>query len=373
MLTRLRMGWAGGTTLSALLLALACSGSSVRNRDESGGSAGEEGTGATGSGLTGSGATGAVASDATGSGATGSGATGAIASGATGSGAMGAMSATGGTSGAPPDEICGDGGCIGGSNGTAITPPGPVLCGGVECEAPLACCLATQRCFDPTLDAEACAPPAPDDDPWGRPTCSSNADCDAGYFCQIESGLCQGTGHCHPIDNCGGCSDSGTGFCKVCGCDGNTYANFQTACLARTNVVSVSGGGCGETVMSGGGGSSAGVRTHKLCAVDSNCGADETCCTITGFCYPTSDPDQCRIPPEGTRLPCTSDAQCADYEYCFGEGCSGPGGCKSLGSQEDCGVTLEPVCGCDGVSYTSAACAATRGVRVASEGECAEE
>jgi hypothetical protein len=37
---------------------------------------------------------------------------------------------------------------------------------------------------------------------------------------------------------------------------------------------------------------------------------------------------------------------------------------------EDCGIRLEPVCGCNGVTYTSAACAYADGVRIASEGEC---
>jgi hypothetical protein len=43
----------------------------------------------------------------------------------------------------------------------------------------------------------------------------------------------------------------------------------------------------------------------------------------------------------------------------------------SYGSQGDCGVRLEPVCGCNGVSYTSAACASTEGVRVEALGMCA--
>lgn len=353
----------------AVAVAVACGGSSARKTNdqaEDGGTSGgatpdnaggsDPGTGATGDGATGSGAAGAG-----GSGVAGAGATGAV----TGSGATGAV-ASGGAGG----NGAGPGGSVAGSQGVPIDPPGPVVCGGVECDAPLACCLATQLCFDPSVDADACPPPEQDADPWGRPTCGSNADCDSGYFCQLENGLCQGTGHCHPIDNCGGCLDGGAGTCKVCGCDGNTYLNSQTACLARTNVVGWGGAGCGETVTSGGGGSGGEIREHTLCAVDSHCEADDKCCSITGLCYPASDPDQCRLPPEGTRAPCTSNAQCASYEYCRGEGCSGPGGCVSLGSQSECGVTLEPVCGCDAVTYTSAACAASRGVRIANTGEC---
>jgi hypothetical protein len=344
------------SSVCVLALALGCSGSSKRHEAD-----GEGGTGGT---LAGSGASGG--GGASGSGAAGGGG-GASGSGATGSGATAATPGGGGTAGEPG---CGSRGCIGGGQGMPIDPPGPVLCGGVECEAPMACCLSTQSCFDPTLDIESCAPPEQDEDPWGRPVCSSNADCELGFFCQIDSGLCQGTGHCHPIDNCGGCFGEDSDFCQVCGCDGNTYPNQQTACLAQTNVVSVSGGGCGETVQTGGGGSSAGVREFTLCAIDENCAAGQSCCAITGFCYETSDPDRCRVPPEGTRLPCTANEHCNDYEYCLGEGCDGPGGCVSFGSEEDCGVTFELVCGCDGVTYTSPACAASRGVRVATEGEC---
>ncbi len=69
-------------------------------------------------------------------------------------------------------------------------------------------------------------------------------------------------------------------------------------------------------------------------------------------------------------LPANSD-ECYPYEYCAGEGCEGPGG-SVRSSDDDCGVTLKPVCGCDGTSYTSAACARDRGVRIEHPGECSE-
>lgn len=272
-------------------------------------------------------------------------------------------------------ETCGSGGCIPDSNAPPVTPPGPVLCGGVLCAAPRACCLSTSQCYDPTTNPDACARPAPDNDLWGRPTCASNAQCGARQFCIIDSGFCQGTGHCNPIGNCGSCSASGS-TCRVCGCDGNTYPNIQTACLASATMVSIWGAGCGETIDTDGGRGAGGAsdggapRLVTLCGSSNDCKAGELCCPITGLCYPTSDPDQCRMPPPGTRFPCTSDAQCNSSEYCSGDGCSGPGGCVVMGSQGDCGVTFEPVCGCDGTTYTSAACASVRGVRVASKGQC---
>ena len=79
------------------------------------------------------------------------------------------------------------------------------------------------------------------------------------------------------------------------------------------------------------------------------------------------------MPPEGTRYPCTADDQCfPEYEFCAGPSCSGPGGCVAFDEESDCGIRLEPVCGCNRVTYTSTACAWAEGVRVAYEGTCAD-
>ena len=297
---------------------------------------------------------------------------GSAAGGAAGAGAAGAGAAGAGFGGAAV------GGAFGaGTDGAGpIDPPGPRLCGGHECPQGQACCLATSACFDPLADPGACAPPPPDNDPQGRKPCSSNAHCAANEFCMSEDGrICQTSGHCQPIDNCGFCS-GGLEACKVCGCDGNTYPDTQTACRAGTNtLMSYHGAGCGETIDVGGGGGGGRGPAPPLrvtpCGTDANCPSGQICCAITAICYPADDPARCRPTPPGTRFPCTADDQCFQgAEYCKGDGCTGPGGCVSLGSQGDCGVTLEPVCGCDGVTYTSAACASTRGVRVAATGQC---
>jgi hypothetical protein len=257
-----------------------------------------------------------------------------------------------------------------------IDPPGPVFCGGVECNAPESCCLTNQVCFDPSRNPEECPEPPPDDDLWGRKPCSSNVHCAEKEFCAIEDGTCFGIGHCQPISNCGGCFSDGN-YCRVCGCDGNTYPDQQTACLARTSTVSITSAGCGETVMEGGGGAagasgSSGMgRLVTPCGADEQCPTGELCCPTRHLCYPEDTPYLCEEPPEGTNAPCLTNADCRAYEYCWGEDCESPGGCVSVGGMSaDCGVTLEPVCGCDGTSYTSAACADSRGIRVAYDGEC---
>jgi hypothetical protein len=285
-----------------------------------------------------------------------------VGAGATGAGSGGV--ATGGVSGGSfPD----------GSSGGRIDPPGPPLCGGRECAPGQACCMTTGQCFDPASDPAACAAPSPDGDPQGRKPCASNAHCEANEFCMnAGSAICQSSGHCQPIGNCGYCAGE-PGQCRVCGCDGNTYPDVQTACRAGARVLPYHGGGCGEAIDYGGGAAGNGtVPPLRVtpCGTDANCPSGQRCCAITALCYPPEEPGRCVPPPPGTRFPCTADDQCfPGSEFCSGEGCSGPGGCVER-NREDCGVTLEPVCGCDGTTYTSAACASMRGVRVASQGAC---
>ncbi|HEU5073266.1 MAG TPA: hypothetical protein VFU02_03820 [Polyangiaceae bacterium] len=366
-----------GFGIVGLLLAVvpACGGSSTKDAPAAGGAGGMS-DGGDAAAVGGSGAEtnpGAGAIGGTGAGGTGNGGTGA-----------GGTNGEGGSGGGS----CGRGGCIlptGDSD--PIDPPGPVYCGGVQCAESEVCCLTERVCFDPERDADACPEPPPDDDTWGRKACASNAHCGDKEFCSTDGG-CTGVGHCQPISNCGQCF-SDDNYCRVCGCDGNTYPDQQTACLARTSTVAVNAAGCGETVTEGGGGfAGAGgaggsggggggpemVRVLTPCANDAQCPDEQLCCTLRNLCYPADTPYLCEEPPAGTTAPCLTDADCRAGEYCWGDGCTAPGGCVDVGDMaEDCGVTLDPVCGCDGTSYTSAACADQRGVRIASDGECADE
>jgi hypothetical protein len=295
-----------------------------------------------------------------------------------GGSSAGGSSAGGSSAGVSPSG--GSSGARGGSSGAGpIEPPGPSFCGGKPCDPPLACCMATGECFDPLRDVSACATPEPDDDPQGRKACASSAQCAAGEFCMLDGQLCLGTGHCQPIDNCGECGGGDPSApdnpCRFCGCDGNTYPNVQTACRAGVSAApGTQGTGCGETGMEGGAGSSSlPPRTYTACGQDAHCPTGSFCCTLNARCYVEADRDICVPPPPGTRIACKTTENCGDNEYCQGEGCTAPGGCVYSGSGPgDCGVTLEPVCGCDGVSYTSAACADQEGVRVSHEGECGD-
>lgn len=287
-----------------------------------------------------------------------------------------AGSDTGGSVGASP----GSGGAVsgagprGGSAGTLVPPPGTVYCGGEPCDAPLSCCMSTGRCFDPQSDADACATPDdPDGDPDGRRPCAANSQCGLGEFCMLDGLSCQGTGHCQPTGDCGSCSGSNnepSPACRVCGCDGNTYPSQQDACRAGANALWTQVG-CGEPATEGGAGaSSIPMRTYVPCGHDGQCPSGNFCCAIDSRCHAEADREICVPPPPGARFACRTTADCGDREYCSGEGCDARGGCVQLVTDEDCGVIIDAVCGCDGTSYTSAACASSRGVRVAHEGQC---
>lgn len=267
--------------------------------------------------------------------------------------------------------VCGPGGCVVEPFVDKIPPPGPQYCGGVECAAGEQCCQTSSTCFDPATHPEDCLAPPDDQDEHGRKTCASNADCESFEFCRADNRqMCQGAGHCMPVANCGGCGvgpdgktqSPGLAECIVCGCDGNTYPDFQTACAAGVNTTTVPGA-CGVPTTIGGAGAGGAAQTATPCGTDDNCGAFERCCAITGLCYVESDPGRCQVPPPGSSYPCSSNDQCGPSEYCLGEGCSGPGGCVPRDT-DDCGIRLEPVCGCDNVTYTSEACASHEGVRV---------
>lgn len=357
-----------GFSVVTLCFVVACGGSSERT-GSSPGEGGTSGTAGTSPATGGTSTSGTSTSGGSTSAGSDNGAAPGSSGGGTGGGGSTSVPSTGGASGSDSsDETCGPGGCVAGtSNASPIEPPGPVRCGDVACASGEVCCLSTSQCVDPE-DAEACPRPSDDGDLYGRAPCSSNAQCKSGEFCQLDNlTLCQGTGHCMPIGNCGRCNGPWES-CAVCACDGNTYPNRQTACLAGTNVAPV-GAGCGEAMTVGGGGSGGAPTTIVPCGSDDDCGADEACCALTRLCYPTAEPGHCGLPPDGTTFPCLTNDDCPGNEYCWAETCDGPGGCKSR-SNDDCGVILDPACGCDGVTYTNASCAATRGVRVAHDGTC---
>jgi hypothetical protein len=247
----------------------------------------------------------------------------------------------------------------GDATGSTGGEPTTVMCGAHACASGEACCMTTAQCYDPVAAPEACPTPDMPPNPQGQSACSSSAQCAPDEFCNPgTASLCLTQGYCTPKANCG--SSSGGSFC---GCDGVTYPDIQTACLAGVHVIGF--GACGAQGEGGGSPTSPVV----YCGNADVCPDGQDCCAITGKCYDPAEPGLCAYPPPGASLPCLENADCPSTAYCKREGCDGPGGCFSL--EPSCPGDLDPVCGCDGKTYVNAQCAGASATSVAHEGECA--
>jgi hypothetical protein len=245
---------------------------------------------------------------------------------------------------------------------TDTIPSGAVRCGGAGamCGGREQCCLVTGVCFDPTSSPNTCTP-------VGTSTpgaCGSNADCRADEYCVPDRRptSCVGSGRCQSRTNCGECRGSN---CSVCGCDGNTYPNLQTACSAGVVIAAL--GACGANP-----GADAGVgRTPRIgCGSSRDCPSSMSCCRITGVCIPADCPECCAVPPGESTTMCRRDSDCNEvWQYCAGDGCSSLGACVSRSSSACPGI-VAPVCGCDGQTYLSRCYAEVAGVRVSRDGSC---
>ena len=142
--------------------------------------------------------------------------------------------------------------------------------------------------------------------PTGK-DCKDNGNCDRAQYCQKRAGKCAGPGKCVVRPQL--CPEI---YDPVCGCDNRTYSN---ACFAATVGVNVK---------------------HA------------------GVC-------------EGT---CTTNAQCDKDQYCAKQTgkCGGPGLCMSR--PQACLMIYDPVCGCDGKTYSNFCVAASAGENVKSLDEC---
>ncbi len=153
---------------------------------------------------------------------------------------------------------------------------------------------------------------------------SGAGECATGQFCRFEledaCGDDELPGTCEAMPQ--SCPDN---IDPVCGCDGTTYDNECNASAAGVSVASV--GECEEDSSAECGGLSG-----------AECGEGEYCN------YPV-------------------DAMCGAAD--------GTGVCETM--PEGCTAEFDPVCGCDGTTYSNECSAAAAGVSVASLGACEEQ
>lgn len=83
-----------------------------------------------------------------------------------------------------------------------------------------------------------------------------------------------------------------------------------------------------------------------------------------------SDSDIAMVgPTDGPAMgPCATNADCPARSYCEGTGCGTSGLCRAR--PETCATLYDPVCGCDGRTYSNPCDAAGNGVRASRRGEC---
>ncbi len=145
--------------------------------------------------------------------------------------------------------------------------------------------------------------------------CKTNETCELAYFCDKPEGHCQSKGSCKAKPEV--CSDN---YSPVCGCDGQTYSNSCYA--ARSGVSIMSQGECVSK-----------SKDKRKCSSNNDCGAGYFCGKKAGAC---DKKGECQVKPEV------------------------------------CTQVYDPVCGCNGRTYSNLCSANAVGENVQHEGECSE-
>lgn len=203
--------------------------------------------------------------------------------------------------------------------------------------------------------------PFPTSTPAG---CSLVHPCAPGQFCELPNGVCAtdlDSGLCAEVPNaCFGVDE------PVCGCDGLTYAN---ECLRRAGRVSQAhSGACPSSECFDPCDCYATRRFVAPCTLE--------CATCGNFwtCEQSHCLEHCgMVPSDVCNVLCSRNEQCTSDTYCekpVGE-CDGLGACQQR--PRVCPAIEDPVCGCDGRTYSNGCYAGWDGVAIAHRGPCQRE
>lgn len=219
--------------------------------------------------------------------------------------------------------------------------------------------------------------------------CQSNKHCSWWQYCRTQPGDCDGIGQCAFRPQA--CLDV---YNPVCGCDGETYPNACYAAMAGVSLaygdICEDRGSCWDNEDCPG---------NKYCAKEpGDCDGEGTCEKRPRFCLDVYDPvcgcdgntysNDCYAARAGVNVDyegvcegggpeeCKTNADCGGFPaLLFGEYCKkAPGDCDGVGvcapRPEMCLDVWDPVCGCDGNTYSNDCYAARNGVNVDYEGPC---
>jgi hypothetical protein len=209
--------------------------------------------------------------------------------------------------------------------------------------------------------------------------CKDNSACPEGSYCARSPGDCDGIGDCQPRP--GGCPEN---FDPVCGCDGVTYGNDCEAASAGVTVLhrgECRPGGCvsnddcdGFSVCVKDDGDCDGVgvceRRPDACIAifDPVCGCDGE--NYSNRCVAHAAGVSVRHEGECRENACNRNGDCPGGSFCQ----KPDGDCDGIGVCErtplGCPDNVDPVCGCDGQTYSNRCDAQAAGISVVHEGEC---
>ncbi len=224
--------------------------------------------------------------------------------------------------------------------------------------------------------------------------------CGTGLYCMYETGQCNETdtiaGTCQEIP-----TTCAQWYDPVCGCDGEDYANECSAAAASVNIET--NGPCTGNHDICGGIQGLQCSDGYFCLFETAaCGAGDA----TGVCIETPDvcsqevvpvcgcdgveySNECEAWMAGTSVnnvgECEEEEEqicggllgllCSDGEYCMYDiGLCGDdtstGICEEI--PEECSDVYDPVCGCNGLTYSNACEAAADGININTNGTCLE-